>query len=405
MIKIAILGFGNIGSGVAQALELGRSAITKAIGDSVELAYIVDIADLSASPYKDLVTKDFSVVENDPTVSIVVETIGGQRVAYDYTRRALLAGKSVVTSNKELVSEKGCELEAIAREKGVSYLFEASVGGGIPIIRPLKQCLAANSIKEIYGILNGTTNYILTRMFGENVSFDAALAEAQALGYAEPNPTADVDGIDACRKIAILSDLAFGYNISPSAVYTEGIRNVDVSDAYFARESGYVIKLLGRAAAREDGRIYVLAAPHLIENNRPISVVSGVYNAICVVGDLVGETMFYGSGAGKLPTSSAVLGDVIDAAQRMGAHKDIGWKEEKEGFVADINEMPSAFYLRVNAADEKAAADAFPGIEKIGEKDGFAAYITPVLETAEFNAKLKALEADGVKALSVIRKL
>ena len=205
MIKIAILGFGNIGSGVAQALELNQERITQAAGEGMEVKYIVDIADLSKSPYHDRVVRDFAVVEQDPEISVVVETIGGQRVAYDYTRRALLAGKNVVTSNKELVSEKGCELVQIAKEHGVSYLFEASVGGGIPILQPLSQSLAANNIREIYGILNGTTNYILTRMFGENAGFEDALREAQALGYAEANPAADVDGLDACRKIDILA--------------------------------------------------------------------------------------------------------------------------------------------------------------------------------------------------------
>lgn len=405
MVKIAILGFGNIGSGVAQALDLNKERIAQTAGEGIELKYIVDIADLSASPYHDRVVRDFAVVEQDPEVSIVVETIGGQRVAYDYTRRALLAGKSVVTSNKELVSEKGCELERIAKEKGVSYLFEASVGGGIPILWPLAQCLAPNNIREIYGILNGTTNYILTRMFGENAGFEDALREAQALGYAEANPSADVDGLDACRKIAILADLAFGVNVSPSQVYTEGIRGITVEDTEFARENGYVVKLLGRTVKRADGKIYALVAPHFIENTRPISAISGVYNGICVNGDLVGETMFYGSGAGKLPTASAVVGDLAEIVRRRGARCEIGWAESRPDFVADVEEMNLSYFVRVGASDAAAFEKVFPEAQALGVRGTSAGFLTAVMPCAQVKARLGELASAGVETLSLIRKL
>ncbi len=405
MIKIAILGFGNIGSGVAQAIELNQDKIVQATGEKIELKYIVDIADLSASPYCDRVVRDFAVVEQDPEISIVVETIGGQRVAYDYTRRALLAGKNVVTSNKELVSEKGYELQQIAKEKGVNYLFEAAVGGGIPILRPLTQCLAINHIREIYGILNGTTNYILTRMFGENAGFEEALREAQALGYAEANPQADIDGIDACRKIAILADLAFGVNVSPAQIYTEGIRRITVADTEFARQNGYVVKLLGRAVKRADGKIYALVAPHLIEKTRPIAAVSGVFNGICVNGDLVGETMFYGSGAGKLPTASAVTGDILDIVRRQGTCCTASWSEGRADYVADLDEMNLAYFIRVHAQDAVRFQKAFPDAQPFGICGDSAGFLTEVLPTVQVNSRLEALSSKGVEILSKIRKL
>ena len=404
MIKVAIVGFGNIGSGTAYALEVSREGLKKLLGEEIRLAYVVDIADLSHTPYSDIVTSDFSVVENDPEVSIVVETIGGQRVAYDYTRRALLAGKSVVTSNKELVSEKGSELVQIAQEKGVHYLFEASVGGGIPILQPLVQCLAANRIEEISGILNGTTNYILTRMFTQNASFETALAEAQSLGYAERDPSADVDGIDACRKIAILADLAFGVNVPPAKVYTEGIRGITAADTEFAKMAGCAVKLLGRAVRRSDGKAYVLVAPHFIDLDRPIASVAGVYNGISVVGDLVGETMFYGSGAGKLPTASAVVGDILYAAGLGKTAAQFVW-HEGEDIVAPIGEMELSFFIRTAAADAQAVLAAFPGAQKIGESAGFAGFLTPVLAHAQVMQTVEALKAQGVEVFSLIRKM
>ena len=306
MVNVAILGFGVVGSGVAEVLDTNGRHIEGKVDDLIRLKYILDVRDFPDSPFAGKVVHDFSVIEQDPEVSIVVETIGGAKVALDFTRRALQAGKSVITSNKELVAEHGCELLRLAQEKGVSYLFEASVGGGIPIIRPLNQCLAANEIEEITGILNGTTNYILTRMIRAGLSFDDALREAQANGYAEQDPTADIEGHDAWRKIY------------PRQVPTEGITGVTLADVAYADSCGKKLKLLGRAIRRTDGKVCAYVAPHLVDRENPLSGVEDVFNAIAVRGNAIGDVMFYGRGAGKLPTASAVVADVIDAAK----HRD-----------------------------------------------------------------------------------
>ena len=281
----------------------------------MELKYILDVRDLSATPYADKAVKDFSVLENDPELDLVVESIGGARVALEFTRRALMAGKHVVTSNKELVASHGRELLDIAREKNVNYLFEASVGGGIPVLRPLTWCLAGNQIQEIAGILNGTTNYILTRMVKGGVSFDAALKEAQARGYAEADPTADVEGLDAGRKICILSDLAWGREVRPEAISVRGISGVDLKDVAIASGAGYRVKLLGRAMRLAGGRQAAFVSPHLVPESCPLAGVDDVFNAIMIRGNAVGDVMFYGRGAGDLPTASAVVGDIIDIAR------------------------------------------------------------------------------------------
>ena len=315
MVNVAILGFGTVGSGVAEVLTTNGGLIDNRVNDLVRLKYIVDVRDFPDSPYKDLFVKDFSVLENDPELDIVVETIGGAKIALEFTTRALKAGKSVVTSNKELVATHGCELLKLAREHGCSYLFEASVGGGIPILRPLTSCLAANELEQITGILNGTTNYILTRMIRAGLTFDQALKEAQANGYAEQDPTADVDGHDACRKICILADLAYGRQVDPALVPTEGIRNVTLEDVAYADPAGYKIKLLGRCLRQEDGKVCAFVAPHLVPGENPLAGVEDVFNAIAVTGNAIGDVMFYGRGAGKLPTASAVVADVIDIAK------------------------------------------------------------------------------------------
>ena len=309
MVNVAILGFGVVGSGVAEVLATNGPHIDQKVDDLIRLKYILDVRDFPDSPFADKVVHDFSVIENDPEVSIVVETIGGAKAALDFTRRALRAGKSVVTSNKELVAEHGCELLKLAAEQGVSYLFEASVGGGIPILRPLNQCLAANEIEEITGILNGTTNYILTRMIRGGLSFDAALKEAQANGYAEQDPTADIEGHDACRKICILASLAFGRHIYPRQVPAEGITGVTLSDVAWAEACGKKLKLLGRAIRQADGRVCAYVSPHLVDVENPLAGVEDVFNAIAVKGNAIGDVMFYGRGAGKLPTASAVVAD------------------------------------------------------------------------------------------------
>ncbi len=314
MAKIAILGFGTVGSGVYEVLTTNAEGIEKRAGQAIEPAYIVDIREFPGHPAEKLFTKNFEDILNDKEVTVVAEVIGGATVAYEFTKKALRAGKSVVTSNKELVATHGAELLKLAEENGVTYLFEASVGGGIPIIHPLHQCLTANEITEIFGILNGTTNYILTRMIKDGQSFEEALKKAQELGYAEANPAADVEGIDACRKIAILADLAFGKEMNPDKISTEGITKITSRDVAAAEKLGCVIKLIGYCR-KEDDRVYARVSPMVVPCESALSGVDDVFNAILVRGNAIGDAMFYGKGAGKLPTASAVVADIIDAAQ------------------------------------------------------------------------------------------
>ena len=325
MVNVAILGFGTVGSGVAEVLTTNGGLIDQRVENLVRLKYILDVRDFPDSPYRDCFVKDFGVIESDPEVDIVVETIGGATVALDFTTRALKAGKSVVSSNKELVATHGYELLQLAREHGVSYLFEASVGGGIPILRPLTSCLAANELSQVTGILNGTTNYILTRMIKAGLTFEQALKEAQENGYAERDPSADVDGHDACRKICILAALAFGQHVYPDQVPTQGIRGVTLADVAYADSCGYKIKLLGRAIREREGKLCAFVAPHLVPASNPLSGVEDVFNAISVTGNAIGDVMFYGRGAGKLPTASAVVADVIDIAKDLKTARCAVW--------------------------------------------------------------------------------
>ncbi len=349
MVNVAILGFGTVGSGVAEVIHKNGNHISEKVANQVNLKYILDIRDFPDSMFADKVIHDFAVIEQDPEVDVVVETIGGATIALDYTRRALMAGKSVVTSNKELVATHGYELLQLAKENKVSYLFEASVGGGIPIIRPISQCLAANELTEIAGILNGTTNYILTRMIRAGLPFEDALKEAQEKGYAERDPSADIEGADACRKICILSALAFGHHIYPDQVPTEGITHITLSDVTFARSGGMKIKLLGRAIRREDDKVCAYVAPHLVPDESPLANVEDVFNAISVKGDAIGDVMFYGRGAGKLPTASAVVADVIDAAKHLKSKKYITWEDGGPDAVYSIDQVKNRWYVRVKA--------------------------------------------------------
>ena len=349
MVNVAILGFGTVGSGVAEVIHKNGSHISQKVANQINLKYILDIREFPDSIFADKFVKDFSVIENDPEVDVVVETIGGATIALEYTRRALNAGKSVVTSNKELVATHGYELLQLAQQHNVSYLFEASVGGGIPIIRPISQCLGANELTEIAGILNGTTNYILTRMIRAGLSFETALKEAQDNGYAERDPSADIEGADACRKICILASLAFGRHIYPEQVPTEGITRITLSDVAFARSGDMKIKLLGRAIRREDDKVCAYVAPHLVPDESPLANVEDVFNAISVKGDAIGDVMFYGRGAGKLPTASAVVADVMDAAKHLKTRKYISWAEGGPDTVYSIDEVRNRWYVRVKA--------------------------------------------------------
>jgi homoserine dehydrogenase len=346
MKKAALLGCGIVGGGVEIIFRENAAELEKAVGEPVELKYILELRDCSGQPFADKVVTDFSVIENDPEISVVAECIGGVGVAFDFARRTLRAGKSFVTCNKQMIAEKGLELLALAKEHKVFLLFEASVGGGIPLLRPLTWCLSANRIDEVCGIVNGTTNYILTQMIQCGQDFDTALADAQRLGYAEADPTADVDGIDAMRKVCILADLCFGSNVPPEKVPTEGIRSVTAEDAANAEQAGYAIKLLARTKRLEGDRFTAYVAPHLVAKDTLLANVNGVMNAAMVRGNAVGETLFYGAGAGRMPTASAMVSDILDTFRRGNGRKFIDWGPERPERLVDPDEVATRWYLR-----------------------------------------------------------
>ena len=390
MIKYAILGYGTVGAGVAEVMAEQSEKLSAAAGDRLELGYILVRRDYPGDPYADKMVKDFAVIENDPDVAVVAEVIGGVGAAYEYSRRAIMAGKSVVSSNKELVAVHGLELAALAKEKGVSYLFEGSVGGGIPILRPLTQCLAANRIDEVFGILNGTTNYILTAMDTQGQDFAEALKKAQELGYAEADPTADVEGIDACRKTAILADLSFGYNLDPGQIPTKGITSLTQADLELAGALGYTVKLLGRAVRTEQG-CCAFVEPHLVPRTHLLASVHGVMNACVVRGSAVGEVMFYGPGAGKRPTASAVAADIADAARHMDHPKpvDLG---QPGGVLAPAEELVSRWYVRSAVAPDMVLA-VFPGAMPVYGSSQECGFITAPMTRQELDKLCEAVHA------------
>lgn len=355
MLKVAIMGHGTVGSGVYDVFAQNAAQIAKAVGEEVEVKYVLDLRDFSKLSYADKFVTDFSAIENDPEVCVVAEVMGGVGAAYEFSKRCLKAGKSVCTSNKELVAVHGEELLALAKEHNVNYLFEASVGGGIPLIRPMMQCLAANQIEEICGILNGTTNYILSQMIHNGVAFDDALRHAQKMGYAENDPTADIEGHDACRKICILSDLAFGDKIDPDEVSCQGISGITLDDVAAASELGYVIKLIGRAKRTESGKIFAFVAPHLVPKTSPLACVEDVFNGILVTGNMVGEVMFYGQGAGKHATASAVVADMMDAIAHREKRRPVEWGDGSRKLLLPIDQLESAWYVRGEVPAELAA--------------------------------------------------
>ena len=357
MISIAILGFGIVGSGVANVLTKNQAQIDAAAGEAVRLKYIVDVRDFPQSPYASLVVKDFALVERDPDVRVVVETIGGCGVALEFTRRALSAGKHVVTSNKALVAAHGRELLELAKLHNVNYLFEASVGGGIPVLRPLKFDLAGNRITRILGILNGTTNYILTAMREEKLTLEAALKTAQSKGYAEANPTDDLNGMDAARKLAILSDLAWGREVKAEEIHWEGIQNVCLEDVEAAVGLGGRLKLICQAELLEDGRIAASVEPQVVMPGSMLYGVDQAFNAVLITGNALGDTMFYGTGAGSEPTASAVLGDMIDAVTHSRRRRDISWS----GGPAELTDIaPSASRWYVRRGEHASIAEERP---------------------------------------------
>ena len=372
MIQIAILGLGTVGTGVARVVAENARQIERKLGEPLQVKSIL-VRRFKDGPYRQLMTDDFSKIEQDDDIRVVVETIGGVDAAYDYTRRALQAGKHVVTANKQLVAEHGCELLELARKKNVHYLFEASVGGGIPILHPLRECLSANRIDEVYGILNGTTNYILTRMVRTGAFFSDALREAQAKGYAEADPTADIEGIDAGRKTCILADLAFGHQVDPKDVPMEGISKLSLRDVKIAQRAGFRVKLLGRAVRLPGGGRTAYVAPHLIPEDRPLANVEDVFNAIVVRGNATGEVMFCGKGAGEMPTASACVADVMEALQASPRREDAVWSSDTAGF-EDPLELHTRYYFRIEGSLTDAAM-AFGQVEVLSE-DGETAFLT-----------------------------
>ncbi len=409
MISVAIMGHGVVGSGVDEIIRTHKEKLFSAIGEELDVKYILDLRDFPDSPHADRFTKDFEDIAKDVEVRVVVEAMGGLTPAYDFTKRLLKAGKSVVTSNKELVARHGAELLQIAKDNNANYLFEASVGGGIPIIRPLSKCLAANNVDEIAGILNGTTNFILTKMIAEGMGFDEALKLAQELGYAEKDPTADVEGFDACRKICILASLAYGKHVYPDNVHTEGITKITLEDVKYAENWGGVIKLIGRCKVEDDGRMDIGVAPMFVPNKSQLANINDVFNGIMVRGDCTGDVVFYGKGAGKLPTASAVVADVIDCALHLKRRKMIFWADCKENNTISKEESKSALYIRVNTADKEDAYNKVTSalgevvvLTRENEGENETAFATKAeVKYGEAMAALEALE--GVEVLSVIR--
>ena len=405
MINVAIMGHGVVGSGVAEILINHSDRITQKAHTYVNVKYILDLRDFPDSPYSEKFIKDFNTILDDDSVKVVVEVMGGINPAYDFVKSCLLKGKSVATSNKELVAAKGAELIKIANEKNVNFLFEASVGGGIPVLRPIAQCLAANEITEIAGILNGTTNFILNKMIVDNMDFDAALALAQALGYAEKNPAADIEGHDACRKVCILAALGFGKHVYPEQVTTEGITEITLDDVESADNFGCVIKLIGRAKKLPNGKITASVRPTLVSRDCVLSGVNGVFNAIMVNGDQTGEIMFYGKGAGKEATASAVVADVIDCVKHLSSRKYLDWDEGTPDYVDNAYDEVSRLYVRVSSDDfdglEKQFEALFPAVSVVKNKfRGEIAFITD--EEKESITKEKLSKFNNLSSLKVL---
>ena len=390
MSKVAILGYGTVGSGVYRVLTTNASLIQEKAGEAIEVSRILDLRDFPGDPAEKLVTHSFEDIETDADIDIVVETMGGTKPAYDFVKRSILAGKSVCTSNKALVAAHGTELIRLAAEKGVHFFFEASVGGGIPILRPLNRCLVADELLSIVGILNGTTNFILTKMADEGSDYADVLKEAQELGYAEADPTADVEGYDTCRKIAILTALAYGAQVDFEDISTEGISGITADDISYAKKMGKAIRLLGMSR-KEDGRLYALVAPYLMGPDSPLYSVNGVFNAISVTGNMLGEVMFYGQGAGRDATASAVVTDIVEAVKNREIPVKIRWDENKQT-VEPLDQMKNAFFVRIDASEKSAAAEIFGEVEWIeGVVDGEIGFVTGEMTEKEFDEKKSGL--------------
>ena len=407
MIYMAVMGHGTVGSGVVEVIHTNKFQVEKNLGEQVCIKRILDLREFDV-PYANLFTKDFNDILEDEDITVVAEVMGGIHPAYEFTKSLLERGKSVCTSNKELVAAKGAELLQIAKQNHVNYFFEASVGGGIPIIRPLHTCLAANRIEEIAGILNGTTNFILTKMIHDKMDFSDALKLAQELGYAERNPSADVDGHDACRKICILADLAYGKNVAPEAVHTEGISSISLRDVAYADAAGYSIKLIGRAKPEGDG-LLCMVSPALLPKESPLAGISGVFNGILVRGNAIGDVLFYGQGAGKLATASAVVADMIDMAKSKDYVSSLSWVDDGKNYVVDYKTTSVAFYVRLQGKDLRNQIyrqfEQVTFIEHLREAEDEIAFITPAMVEKDFYSKIAALSSHGVQLKNSIRVL
>lgn len=392
MVNIAVLGYGTVGSGVVEVIRTNGARINQRIGDELNVKYVLDLRDFPGDPIQERLVHDFDTIVNDPDVQIVVEVMGGIEPAYTFVKRSLLAGKSVATSNKALVAKHGAELLSIAHERDINFLFEASVGGGIPIIRPLNSSMTADEIEEITGILNGTTNYMLTKMFYEGAEYDEVLKEAQAKGYAERNPEADVEGHDACRKIAILSSLISGQQVDFEDIYTEGITNITKQDMMYAKEMGMTIKLLA-SSKRHGDHVHAIVAPYLLKSDHPLYSVNDVFNAIFVHGNVLGDAMFYGSGAGKLPTASAVVADVVDEAKHLHRNIMTMWKSEKLELLP-ISDTSKKYFVRISgdANAMKAYLDGRFGpveIVRVEGLDGEFGFVTEEMTEGKYETIAK----------------
>lgn len=391
MIQVAVLGYGTVGSGVVEVIEKNNELVSKRAGEKLSVKHILDLRDFPGDPYENKITHDFKDIIADDEVQIICETMGGVTFAYDYTKQALAKGISVCTSNKELVAAHGPELLALAKANNCNYLFEASVGGGIPIIRPINEALTAERIEAITGILNGTTNYILSKMENEGADFEEVLKEAQDKGYAERNPEADVEGYDACRKIAILSSLMLGKNVDYNKIYTEGITKITSRDFAYAKQMGMSIKLLAQSKEMGD-KTLAMVSPCMISGEHPLRMVSDVFNAVYVTGNMVGDTMFYGRGAGKLPTASAVVGDVVECARNMGSTIPCFWDAEDAALIS-IDEVERKFFFRVKAGNEARVQELFAGASEVklagvAEETGFVTGVMTEKDFADKYAKL-----------------
>ena len=403
MVSVAIMGHGVVGSGVAEILLTHKQKLFASFGEEIYIKRVLDLREFPDSPIADRFTKDFEDIINDLEIRVVVEVMGGLNPAYDFVKRCLKAGKSVVTSNKELVAAHGAELLALAKEENVNFMFEASVGGGIPIIRPMNQCLVANNVSEVAGILNGTTNFILTKMIEDGMQFEDALKLAQDLGFAERNPAADIEGHDACRKICILASLAYGKHVYPESVHTEGITNITLNDVKLAKEFGYVIKLIGKVKKLESGKIDIITAPMLVPFKSQLSNIDNEFNGIMVRGDCTGDVVFYGKGAGKLPTASAVVADIVDCCKHLKARRFLFWADGDGSNIISYKDSVAAMYLRVSGDDAAAkAAKVFGEISTVNG-DGELAVITSEMPYGAFESKCEALKNEGVQVLSAIR--